>query len=498
MSSSVKAGRFGRIRGFVRGKGVRIVFQPITDLHTGRVVGYESLARFDGTPAQSTAAWFDDATAAGLRRDLELSTARTAVASFADVPGDAYLTVNVSPDVAMDPEFIASIPESIGSRLVIEITEHTPIDDYDTFNGALAILRARGVRLAIDDAGAGFANMTHILRISPDLIKLDIELTRHVDIDSRRRALVRSLVEFARSVGATLVAEGIETAAELDALRSLGVDSGQGYHLGYPAPLHENAATAPPVDEGARGVPARLFLAISDFRSFRRSRREGRNTPRSIIRPIALALIGSLLIMPTAMAVADGANPGTAGYWLKRTIESVRLIVAFDRATQARLHLDFAERRINELSEMIADGRSDLAPMILADYRKQIDAVSKALGRGARVTPGLRDRIEKDVADYVAILGTQESLLCKPGSNPQGSCDPTRAALRNSKGALALIQRDLGKAPSKEKAKTPKRDPAAKPTVKPSPAPVGKVVKPPAAHAPAQKVANAVHRPTHP
>jgi EAL domain-containing protein (putative c-di-GMP-specific phosphodiesterase class I) len=120
---------------------------------------------------------------------------------------------------------------------VLEITEHVSIAGYTEFKHSLEVLRARGVRIAVDDAGAGYASFRHILNIQPDIIKLDMSLTRNVDSDSGRRALASALIRFAQETGCEIIAEGVETAAELDTLRALGVTRAQGYYLGRPAPL---------------------------------------------------------------------------------------------------------------------------------------------------------------------------------------------------------------------------------------------------------------------
>jgi EAL domain-containing protein (putative c-di-GMP-specific phosphodiesterase class I) len=147
------------------------------------------------------------------------------------------VAVNVSPAAVLDPRLemvLASVP---AHRVTLEVTEHARVDDYDALHQALTHLRREGMRLAVDDAGAGFASLQHILRLRPDVIKLDISLTRDIDTDPVRRSLATSLVRFGAEMGSTIVAEGIETAGELVALRDLGVPLGQGYHLRRPGPL---------------------------------------------------------------------------------------------------------------------------------------------------------------------------------------------------------------------------------------------------------------------
>ena len=142
----------------------------------------------------------------------------------------------MSPATALDPRFCELLLDVAG-RVVIEITEHAQVDDYDALRDALAPLRERGAQLAIDDVGAGFANLRHILRLAPDLVKLDLSLTHEISKDPAREALASSLVGFAEGVGALIVAEGISSDEDLALLRSLGVDYGQGFHLARPSAL---------------------------------------------------------------------------------------------------------------------------------------------------------------------------------------------------------------------------------------------------------------------
>jgi EAL domain-containing protein (putative c-di-GMP-specific phosphodiesterase class I) len=124
----------------------------------------------------------------------------------------------------------------------VELTEHERIDDYDAVRAALQRL-GTNVKLAIDDAGSGFASLRHIFALQPAYVKLDIEWVRGIDRDPVRRALVSGLVYFGLETGCELIAEGIETDAELAALRELGIQLGQGYLLGQPVPGEELAAS---------------------------------------------------------------------------------------------------------------------------------------------------------------------------------------------------------------------------------------------------------------
>jgi EAL domain-containing protein (putative c-di-GMP-specific phosphodiesterase class I) len=118
---------------------------------------------------------------------------------------------------------------------VLELTEHEPVEDYDQLAAVGARLRAQGFRLAVDDAGAGCAGFTHILKVSPDVIKLDRVITSSIDVHTARQDLAASVVALARGIGAVVVAEGVESEAERQQLVRLGVSEGQGYLFGRPA-----------------------------------------------------------------------------------------------------------------------------------------------------------------------------------------------------------------------------------------------------------------------
>jgi EAL domain-containing protein (putative c-di-GMP-specific phosphodiesterase class I) len=136
----------------------------------------------------------------------------------------------------MSPDLIDVLQPHAG-RIVVEITEHERVEDYALLGSALDHLRMLGARIAIDDAGAGFASLRHTLQLSPDIIKVDISLTRDIDKDRAKRALASALISFADEMGMSIVAEGIETKTELATLLELGVPFGQGFYLAKPAPL---------------------------------------------------------------------------------------------------------------------------------------------------------------------------------------------------------------------------------------------------------------------
>lgn len=213
-------------------RGVDVALQPIVNLDTGEIISVEALARF--SDGRSPDKWFSEATSLGLGTALELAAIEGAMARMSELPRSASLNINVSAATASTPAFSKTLAHAPAGRVVLEITEHVPVTDYPALARALAALRARGIRVAVDDAGAGFASMQHVLRLQPDVVKLDASLVRGMDSEPAQRALVSALVSFASAIGCSLVAEGIETAGELDAVRALGVTCAQGFHLGMP------------------------------------------------------------------------------------------------------------------------------------------------------------------------------------------------------------------------------------------------------------------------
>jgi EAL domain-containing protein (putative c-di-GMP-specific phosphodiesterase class I) len=212
----------------------RTLLQPVVHLATSEVAGYEALSDISTRDVRSAGSWFRDAAVLGLGEEFELVLLTLALAELAALPAGAYLSVNVSPHTVLSPRLPELLSAVDGERIVLELTEHAPVDDYAALNAALKRLRRRGIRLAVDDAGAGFSSLNHILLIRPDIVKLDVSLIREVDSDVARRSLVSGLCHFTAEIGAVCVAEGVETDAQARALRELGVGFGQGWHLGPP------------------------------------------------------------------------------------------------------------------------------------------------------------------------------------------------------------------------------------------------------------------------
>ncbi|MGH9273802.1 MAG: EAL domain-containing protein [Acidimicrobiales bacterium] len=213
--------------------------QPIIDLRSGATVAVEALSRFTAVPHRTPEEWFVDADRAGMRVSLELSTANAALAELPRLRADLAMTVNLSPAAAVSGRLGEILLGVQLDRIIIELTEHSPVSDYGALNAALAPWREQGARLAVDDAGGGYSSFAHILSLSPEYIKFDIGLTRDIHLDRPRQALARALVGFATELQVGVVAEGIETREQLEVVAALGTSYAQGFHLGRPRPLSE-------------------------------------------------------------------------------------------------------------------------------------------------------------------------------------------------------------------------------------------------------------------
>jgi EAL domain-containing protein (putative c-di-GMP-specific phosphodiesterase class I) len=223
-----------RIRAVIEEDRLGVVFQPIVALDSREIVGYEALARFSGHPQRGPLHWFQEAHEVGLGVELELWAVRAACERSPVLPEQMFMAVNVSPTTAERPDLLALLAGTPVDHVVLEVTEHARVDNYPRFRVAIARVRELGARLAVDDAGAGFASLRHILELDAELIKLDGSLTQSLELDPRRRALASALIEFGRASGASVLAEQIESELQLRELLRLGVQYGQGYHLGPP------------------------------------------------------------------------------------------------------------------------------------------------------------------------------------------------------------------------------------------------------------------------
>jgi EAL domain-containing protein (putative c-di-GMP-specific phosphodiesterase class I) len=241
----------GRLEPVVADGGPVVVLQPIVDLVTDRPVGSEALSRFPASWGKAPDVVFEEAHSVGLGHRLELLALRRAADHLAAV--DGYVAMNISPATLLLPEFTALMRSLPLERVLLELSEHDQVADYAVLAAVLAPLRADGLRLAIDDVGAGYSSLRHIVLTAPDVLKMDRSVVSGVDADPVLAKLVASLVEFGHGCGAKVVAEGVETAAEAAELRRLQVDLGQGWLFGRPALPGLPAGSAvplarPPVD----------------------------------------------------------------------------------------------------------------------------------------------------------------------------------------------------------------------------------------------------------
>ncbi|HSI81645.1 MAG TPA: EAL domain-containing protein [Solirubrobacterales bacterium] len=245
---------------------VHVVYQPIVALATGRVLGYEALARFPNASRSSPEGWFVQAHGCGLGPELEAAAIEAALGPT-DRPLGTYLALNVSPSALSSEVVQRALPRDLDG-IVVEITEHEFVADDGELAAAIADLRARGAKVAIDDAGAGYAGLSQLMRVRPDIVKLDRDLIDGIHDDVARMALVESFVRFAGHIGATVCAEGIESLDDLAATADLDVEWAQGYVFAHPAgpwtgisPLAVEVCRAS-LDEALRTVPGDSQCAV--------------------------------------------------------------------------------------------------------------------------------------------------------------------------------------------------------------------------------------------
>lgn len=225
-----------QLEAIIANREINILCQPIVDLDSGQLIAAEALARFPGPPLQPPDVWFALAHQLGLGVPLQLLAVELAVGLLDALPSRVLLCINADPDAILAPQLPAILEQAGAGRVVLELTEHLEIGSYEQLRQTLAVLRDQGSTLAVDDTGAGVASMAHIVKLAPDLIKLDRGFTTGIDIDPVRRSVAGAFVTLANETGAKIVAEGIETAAELDTVRQLGIEYGQGYFIARPAP----------------------------------------------------------------------------------------------------------------------------------------------------------------------------------------------------------------------------------------------------------------------
>lgn len=275
-----------------------LVFQPIVDLATATVAGYEAQARFPGLAGPDV--WFAAAADAGIGAELEALALHKALATVDELPGNTFLTVNVSPHLlGADAVQTALATRPDLHRVVVELTEHTPVDDVGALREQCDALRRRGALIALDDAGSGYSGLQQLAALRPQVVTLDRALVSDADADPVRVALAEMLGEFARRIDAWMLAEGMETPGELAAFARLGVPLGQGWLLGRPAPTFQ--PLAPDVVALVRAQVARARLTDSVASLLRPIRQTGADGPGDVPPTVLVGPHGE----PVSLLLAD-------------------------------------------------------------------------------------------------------------------------------------------------------------------------------------------------
>ena len=378
-----------RISQLITEVAFRPVFQPIVDLATGEHVGYEALTRFSSGTAPDVV--FADARVAGLEAELELATLAASISAAAALPAGAWLSLNVSPSLVAAENGLGELLRLADRPLVLEVTEHTAIPDYAALRASVGRFLPE-VRVAVDDAGSGIANFSHIVELRPAFVKLDIGLVRSVDTDLTRQALVVGLLRFAGESNSQTIAEGVETEEELATLWRLGVPLVQGYLVGRPAPAAEwvghDDALASTAREEAAGERDTIAAA--------REEAAGERDTLALVRATATAqrrAMAAVWAHATAErdAIAAARDEAAAG---RDTIAAARDEAAAERDTIAAARDEAAAER--EAYDP-TDGDRELTRL----ERAQFDAIGRALkdAAGVAITAGVASPLSNDRLD---------------------------------------------------------------------------------------------------
>ena len=314
--------------GVLERKAIRIVFQPVLELATGRPAGYEALARFDGEPARGPDEWLAQAHRAGLGAELEALAIRTAL-NVEGRPENAFLALNVSPRALLSAPVKQALSHDL-TNIVIELTEHEAFGGEGELEQELDSLRARGARVALDDAGAGYAGLQQLIRIAPEILKLDRALVHGAHADPSRRALLEALIAFAADTGAAVCGEGVEDLEDLRALVALDVTYAQGYGIArpgadWPAPRPEaTAASEADIVAGLRvaetrgGAFASALADLADELAGARSMSELREASRraaALLRADDIALLRVDRALGRLVLLTDHSDYGRDDWW---------------------------------------------------------------------------------------------------------------------------------------------------------------------------------------
>ncbi len=241
------------LRGMLHEEGIRAVFQPIVDLSSGELHGFEALARPVDMPAHgSVESLFGAALRLGLGVDLDWFSRRAALKGGRDLPQDSPLFVNVTVAGLLDP--LHGVDQTLmllrwagrqPTDVVLEISEREPVGDKEHFVQVLAAYREAGLRFAMDDVGEGHSTLEVLAASAPEYVKVARSLVAAAATSPGAKAVIESLVTFGRATGALVIAEGLETADDVRAMVELGVDLGQGYGLGRPEAPEVAALSVP-------------------------------------------------------------------------------------------------------------------------------------------------------------------------------------------------------------------------------------------------------------
>lgn len=414
--------------------GLSMAFQPIVDLRSRKVEGFEGLSRF--TAGRTDEIWLK-ARLFGFDAPLEVACIRAALGQMHLLPEDAYLSLNASPNVILSSEFASAFDGVDVSRIVIEITEEARVDDYDLLQASLAPLIRRGARLALDDVGSGFTGIAHILRLGPSIIKLDLSVTQNMDSDPRKKALAASLAEFGDKTNCKIVAEGIETKKEVGLLRNIGISTGQGYLFGKPAAVAD-------IDTAQAKKYLKESLADLAF-AWKRT-----ITRRLVAIPTVALLVGSLLVGPAATAFAENAQPGETLWSAKLRMEDFRLAIEDTPSRRISLGMEFASRRVGELSTLLMEnGGASRSVLVAQNFAKHVGStVDEVRGLGAA---GFHSRtvVLEAFNRHRQVLGSLVTLSCSettPGRKANACPGLTHAVESSQKALEAIEQGDAGPA----------------------------------------------------
>jgi EAL domain-containing protein (putative c-di-GMP-specific phosphodiesterase class I) len=245
--------RARQLKDVIEHKRIASLYQPILDVTTRRVIGYEAFSRGPKGNLESPGVLFQVASETELTWQLERVCRERALRGLSRLMRGQLLFINLEPASVLDPKLLAaSFVRRCSRRVVFEITERAAIKNFPTFRQAVQLLKRAGFRVAVDDVGSAYAGLRVVSEIRPDFIKLDMHLTRGADSNLIKRQLIGAVAKFSRDAGVPLIVEGVETAEELATVRELGIQLAQGFFFG---PL---AATPqkPRVGAGGRGAVA--------------------------------------------------------------------------------------------------------------------------------------------------------------------------------------------------------------------------------------------------